>query len=122
MGLCVLVCGGRDYWDREYVYMKLDEFHARTPITRIIHGNAPGADSLADAWATARGVDRIIYPASWKRGKVAGFERNARMLSHGKPDIVFAFPGGSGTANMCGLALEAGVEVRHFHFDRQVER
>jgi hypothetical protein len=31
------------------------------------------------------------------------------MLDEGKPDLVVAFPGGGGTANMCKQAREAGV-------------
>jgi len=40
----------------------------------------------------------------------AGPERNAAMLGLG-PDLVVAFPGGSGTAGMVRLAKAAGVEV-----------
>jgi predicted Rossmann-fold nucleotide-binding protein len=34
------------------------------------------------------------------------------MLSEGKPDLVIAFPGGRGTADMIRQAKEAGVPVR----------
>jgi UDP-N-acetylmuramoylalanine-D-glutamate ligase len=33
------------------------------------------------------------------------------MLDVGKPDLVVAFPGGRGTADMVRRAKEAGVEV-----------
>jgi hypothetical protein len=33
------------------------------------------------------------------------------MLMEGKPDLVVAFPGGRGTANMIEQARKAGVEV-----------
>jgi predicted Rossmann-fold nucleotide-binding protein len=33
------------------------------------------------------------------------------MLTKGKPDIVIAFPGGSGTADMICQARKAGVPV-----------
>jgi hypothetical protein len=33
------------------------------------------------------------------------------MLMEGKPDLVVGFPGGRGTAHMCRIAGEAGVEV-----------
>ena len=33
------------------------------------------------------------------------------MLMEGKPDLVVAFPGGAGTANMIKQARKAGVEV-----------
>ena len=37
--------------------------------------------------------------------------RNREMLERGRPDLVIAFPGGPGTANMVKLAREAGIEV-----------
>ena len=33
------------------------------------------------------------------------------MLDEGKPDLVIAFPGGKGTADMARRAREAGIEV-----------
>ena len=33
------------------------------------------------------------------------------MLAEGKPDLVVAFPGGAGTANMIEQARAAGVRV-----------
>jgi hypothetical protein len=48
----------------------------------------------------------------WKRlGTAAGPARNAKMLRDGKPDMVIAFKGGRGTANMVKQATEAGVTV-----------
>jgi UDP-N-acetylmuramoylalanine-D-glutamate ligase len=53
-----------------------------------------------------------VYPADWKlHGKSAGHIRNQQMLDESKPDIVIAFPGGRGTANMIKRAKKAGVEV-----------
>jgi predicted Rossmann-fold nucleotide-binding protein len=37
--------------------------------------------------------------------------RNRQMLTEGRPDLVVAFPGGKGTANMVALARKAGVEI-----------
>lgn len=78
----------------------------------IIHGGARGADSLAAYWAAHSGVPFETYQADWKQhGRGAGPIRNKRMLSEGKPDLVVAFPGGSGTAHMVRIAREAGVKV-----------
>jgi len=53
------------------------------------------------------------FKAQWdKYGKAAGYRRNARMLEHPAPDLVVAFPGGPGTANMVMLAKRAGIPVR----------
>ena len=108
----VLVCGGRHYTDREFVYRALDFAHAQTPITRIIHGGAWGADALAAAWARERGVECTRYMAEWQKfGLGAGHIRNQRMLTEGKPDAVIAFPGGTGTAGMCRQAKKAGLDI-----------
>lgn len=78
----------------------------------VIHGDAKGADTMADSWAVVNWCEIQSYPADWdKYGKRAGYLRNMQMLVEGKPDLVVAFPGGRGTANMIKLAEEAGVEV-----------
>lgn len=66
--------------------------------------------------ACVYGADNFIrveeYPADWARfGKSAGYLRNKQMLEEGKPDLVVAFPGGRGTANMIAIAMKAGVKV-----------
>ncbi len=112
MTMRILVCGGRDYADIPALDTALDAIHAQRPVTRLIHGAARGADSLAAAWARSRGIPTLPFPADWnKHGKAAGFLRNATMLREGCPDLVVAFPGGKGTAHMVKLARNAGVTV-----------
>lgn len=111
-GRRVLVCGGRDYSDEGQVAVILDAEHAHSPIGVIIHGHARGADTLADQWAARNNVSRHGFKAQWdKHGKAAGPIRNARMLEAGRPELVIAFPGGSGTQNMITQARAAGVPV-----------
>lgn len=43
----VLVCGGRDYDDRDSLVTVLDAAHYANPIECLIHGAARGADTLA---------------------------------------------------------------------------
>ncbi len=107
----VIVCGGRNYQDREHIYSVLDEMHARVPLTTLIHGNARGVDSYANEWAAGK-VQTLTFTPLWEEyGKSAGPKRNQRMLNDGKPDIVVAFPGGRGTADMIARAEAAGVKV-----------
>ena len=98
-----------------------------TQITFLINGGASGADTLSTLWALENQVSFREYRAEWNDldapnarikytwGKPynanAGFDRNQKMLDEGKPDVVVAFPGGSGTADMVKRAKEAGVEV-----------
>lgn len=108
----LLICGGRDYRDSVTLYKILDNFHHQNFIDVIIEGDAPGADRMAGYWAKKNKIDLLLFPAEWEKyGKRAGYLRNQRMLDEGKPDLVMAFPGGTGTAMMTKLATEAGIEV-----------
>jgi hypothetical protein len=109
MMIKVLVCGGRDYNEKETVFDFLDHINAKYHIICIIHGAARGADTLAGEWATTRNILVEAYPADWnKYGKSAGPIRNRQMLVEGKPDAVIAFPGGKGTENMIRQAIYFG--------------
>lgn len=111
-GMRVLVCGGRDYSDRRTVYEKLDSIHADVPFTRLICGGALGADMLAADWARMRQVPLEVFNADWERyGRRAGPIRNQQMLDEGKPELVIAFPGGPGTADMVQRAMKADLAV-----------
>ena len=108
----VLVCGGRDYNDKDFLFAALDKVHSKTPISVLIEGGASGADRLASQWACLPGVLNQRFTADWAtHGRAAGPIRNKTMLIQGKPDLVVAFPGGRGTDNMIKQAREAGVQV-----------
>jgi hypothetical protein len=107
----ILVCGGRDYTDMATLYRVLDAALRSGPV-EIIQGGAKGADRLAKTWATDRGVFCQTFEAEWDRhGRAAGSIRNRQMLTEGRPNMVLAFPGGRGTANMVKQAQERGVLV-----------
>ena len=104
----VLVCGGRDYADSA----KVDRHLTALMPTTIVHGAARGVDTLADKWAGKWKVPVHRYPADWGLyGRVAGPIRNQRMLDIEQPDLVLAFPGGKGTADMIRRAKAAGFQV-----------
>lgn len=111
----VLVCGGRDYDDYPLVHQVLTKLHLAsesTSISVIIEGGARGADALGRRWAENAGVPIETFEADWEnQGSFAGPARNKRMLDEGRPDLVIAFPGGRGTADMVRKARRAGVEV-----------
>lgn len=107
----VLVTGGREYSDKLRVWEILDGVHLETPISLLIHGQATGADRLAGDWAAEHGVRVSASPADWKKyGRAAGPIRNREMLDE-NPNLVVAFPGGKGTANMVKVARAAGLHV-----------
>lgn len=106
----VLVCGGREYDDRDAVFRVLDAIHARVGIECIIHGAARGADRLAGEWAYQRRIACNSYPADWRNHRnAAGPIRNLLMLKEGRPTLVVAFQGGKGTAHMVDIAKKANI-------------
>lgn len=108
----ILVCGGRDYQDQDCVGDSLERLRRAGLISLLIHGDASGADRLASQWARGAGVDQVSYPANWRaHGRAAGPMRNRRMLHHGRPQAVVAFPGGRGTADMVEVARQAGLLI-----------
>lgn len=115
-GLRLLVCGGRAYRDRANVDRCLGALHRERGLAAIIEGGARGADRWAQLWAVRYGAligcELVTVPAEWLRfGKAAGPMRNQEMLDKCKPDLVLAFPGGRGTADMVRRARKAGVPV-----------
>ena len=120
----ILVCGGHDCNNYEFVRNTLDRImeergcvgkhgpiDSRDPIT-LIHGGAKGVDLLADQWAVVNWLHMEEYKADWdKHGLAAGPIRNQRMIDEGKPDLVIAFPGGRGTADMIKRAKKAGIKI-----------
>jgi hypothetical protein len=113
-----LVCGGREYGDDVFLFTYLDEVRKRletdkVKLTHVIHGDARGADRLAQAWAVTRAVQPVRVPALWEMlGPKAGAFRNANMLALlDQNDFVIAFPGGAGTAHMVSIAMRAKVTV-----------
>ena len=114
----VLVCGGRDYADRQQLFEVLDEELSAATVAGnsfiLIHGGARGADSLSGSWAAERQVSDVrVYEADWNTyGRAAGAIRNRLMLTDGQPHVIVAFKGGKGTANMIQQGKKAGVPVK----------
>lgn len=79
----------------------------------IIQGGARGVDRAALAFAREYyPMNEETYFADWKtHGKAAGAIRNRQMLVEGKPDLVVAFPGNKGTADMIRRTIKAGVPL-----------
>jgi hypothetical protein len=107
----VLVCGGRNYIDWANVHRVLSTLDP--PPTLVMSGGARGVDSMALAWAKDRRIATLKFMADWDRyGLSAGPRRNQKMLDDGRPDMVIAFPGSVGTADMVRRARLAGIPIR----------
>ena len=108
-----LICGGRDFADQAMFNSAMsDLIHMKGVPSHVVHGDATGADTLANEWAYGLCIRTTAMRADWKQyGKLAGPIRNRKMLDKHKPALVIAFPGGKGTAHMVSIAREAGVDV-----------
>lgn len=109
----VLVCGGRDFDDADFLNSVMDKILKKHKDITVIHGSCrTGADNLVELWCKENEVNYQGYPARWKTlGRKAGPIRNAEMIRDGKPDVVVGFKGGTGTENMCNTAEQKGINV-----------
>jgi hypothetical protein len=119
--LKVLVCGGREFNDADFIFSELDRLHAQYCFRMLIEGAARGVDRIAGEWASARKIELVEFSADWaKDGRHAALIRNDRMLSDGKPDLVVAFPGGRGTWHTCSQAEKLGIPVTRLDYSRMI--
>jgi len=118
----VLVCGGRSYLDKKRVFGVLNELNSARTIELLIDGDCGdidrlsgypyGADYLGYRWAREQQIPSMRFPAHFPTmGKKAGPIRNSWMIKFGQPDLVVAFPGGKGTADMVAKAKRKGIKV-----------
>lgn len=115
----ILVCGDRNWTDREAIRRELATLPAGSV---IIEGECPtkiNADKLAREVAEELGFDVEPYEAEWHRyGRAAGPIRNERMLKEGRPDECWAFhpdlAKSKGTRDMVNQASRAKIIVRVF--------
>ncbi len=130
----ILVTGDRNWTNTESIanaIVDVLEAHNLNPVNcTLIHGDAKGADSIADAYGDLLGMDVKPYPAHWRHtedcpdgcremvGKPAGVIRNQKMLNeHPDIDIALAFhpnleSGSKGTKDMVKRLEKAGIFVR----------
>lgn len=109
----LVVTGGRNFAGFALVDRAMADFEETWGhIDVLIHGGAPGADTLCAAWAHRHNKQVWEFPANWTDyGKSAGAIRNEMMILQGKPDRGLVFPGGRGTAHMHGVLIKYRVPV-----------
>ena len=110
-GTLVAVTGGKEVADPGAVWSVLDRTHAKHVDMVLVHGGAPGIETVAAKWAEARGVHQLIVRPDWKaHGRAAPFRRNDEMLNL-LPKGIVAWPGSGITDNLVDKARQMGIPV-----------
>jgi hypothetical protein len=114
--MILLGSGNRNWTDYVAILTALGECRKNHLVTKIIHGNARGADTYIEAASQILKIPTKPYPADWEQyGRAAGPIRNAQMLFEGRPDMMVAFASDfqtwSGTVHMCVLASNANLPM-----------
>ena len=110
-GTLVAVTGGKEVADPAAVWSVLDRTRAKHGNMVLVHGGAPGIETVAAKWAEARSVDQVIVRPDWKaHGRAAPFKRNDEMLNL-LPKGIVAWPGSGITDNLVDKARQMGIPV-----------
>lgn len=105
----IVVTGGREYTRLDTVRAVFGNLAEKPKL--VIHGGARGADSLCEHVAHELGIPTLCFKPDWDlHGKKAGVLRNQEMVDY-KPDLLLAFPGGVGTADMKRRCAKANIPM-----------
>lgn len=88
----IAIVGSRGFNDYEILKKYINDTKQQYDyeFDTVVSGGARGADSLGERYAEEYGLEKMIFPADWKRfGKKAGFLRNVDIIKN--CDICFAF-------------------------------
>lgn len=94
MSARIIVCGCRNFSDKEKCFDSLEEILSSYKEYEIVSGGAKGADSFGEEYAAAHDVKVTVFKPEWKKyGKAAGPIRNKEMLDYASEDnpVVIAF-------------------------------
>jgi hypothetical protein len=61
----VLVCGGREFANRQLLNEELNRLRRERGVALVIAGGARGADAMAEWWAKGEGLPCEVYEADW---------------------------------------------------------
>lgn len=121
------IVGSRTCTDKDYVFSAIDGYMRGIEavigkVNTICSGGASGVDSLAEQYASERGLNLIVYHADWeKNGKSAGHVRNHKIVE--TSDFVLAIWDGKspGTKNTISLCKKYGIPHIVEIVDQQID-
>lgn len=104
------IVGSRGFSDFESLKNVID---AEKDVELIVSGGAKGADSLAERYASERGIPVKIFLPDWDtHGKQAGFIRNQDIVRACDKLIAFWDGDSRGTSHSIHLARSLGKPVK----------
>lgn len=105
--------GGRDFSDLEMFEHVFRNLRSRHGDFLAAHGGASGLDKMVRQSCLSMGWPCVEMPAPWGfHGPAAGPIRNGWILRYLSPELLVAFPGGKGTADMVRQAIALGIKVQ----------
>lgn len=110
----VIIAGGRDFEDYEFLKLTMDRLLANiTSEICVVCGMAKGADLLRERYANEKGYKVSRFPADWSSfGKSAGFVRNEEMAQNADALVAFWDGKSRGTQHMIKTAERHKLKVR----------
>lgn len=124
----IIIIGGRDYDNYEYLNKKLSDFIKSRPNRRftIVGGAVRGVEQLCEKFAREKSILFKKFPVDWNTfGKRAKYIRNIKMLDFiNQSDCegyVIAFWDGSskGTKHMIKSAKKANIPVKIYNYSKK---
>jgi hypothetical protein len=108
----VIIAGGRDYNDYQYLEYMCEEILQGRFNIEIVSGGANGADKLGEQFALENSYPVTRFPADWNlHGKKAGPLRNIQMAEYADELIAFWDGKSKGTKHMIDEATRQGLIV-----------
>lgn len=86
----VIVCGGRDFRDKQKCFSTLEKLLGRYKVDEleIVSGHASGADSFGEEYAKLNGIKSSVFKPDWKRyERAADPIRNKEILMYAEEEI-----------------------------------
>ena len=112
--LRLAVVGSRDWDNYEFIFQTLDKY--KEQIAFLISGGANGADEAANIYARKNGIPIVIHYPKWQNedgttNKMAGFDRNTRIIKHATKVLAFQKNKSRGTQDSIDKAVSMGKDV-----------
>ena len=109
----IIIAGGRDFTDYDFLKKTLDNV-IQVDDFEVVSGACRGVDTLGERYAQEKGLGMPkIFEADWDQyGRGAGPIRNEEMARYADGLVAFWDGESRGTANMIKIAKRYGLEIK----------